>query len=70
MVLFPVSWFKNPIPIAHKEFMGIQWIQELYPETFAYICAQLKKQVFETKDFQLCHSTVVVGMWIIKWTMW
>ena len=33
--------------------MGIQWIQELYPETFAYICAQLKKQVFETKDFRV-----------------
>ena len=38
----------------------IQWIQELYPETFASICAQLKKQVFETKDLRLRDSTVVV----------
>jgi len=38
--------------------------KELYPETFAYICAQLKKQVFETKEKVFVTGAVASSLYI------
>jgi hypothetical protein len=40
---------KVPCQLAPAICAPLQ-LQVLYPETFAYICAKLQKQVFETKD--------------------